>query len=134
MRRKIERMKVRGGVAISLLNSYVNPEHERRVKEAFEGFDGFVFASHEVDPQYREYERTSTTVVNTVLSGLVTLYLRRLREGIRNSGLSAPVYIMGSHGGLGTIEYAERMPISVIESGPLGRRHCFSELQPPDGR
>ncbi|WP_188681612.1 hydantoinase/oxoprolinase family protein [Thermogymnomonas acidicola] len=117
VRRKIERMKVRG-VAISLLNSYVNPEHERRVKEAFEGFDGFVFASHEVDPQYREYERTSTTVVNTVLSGLVTLYLRRLREGIRNSGLSAPVYIMGSHGGLGTIEYAERMPISVIESGP----------------
>ncbi|PYB68307.1 hydantoinase/oxoprolinase family protein [Thermoplasma sp. Kam2015] len=117
IRKKIEDSGLKG-VAISLINSYLNPVHEDRIKEIFSDFDGYVFASHEVDPQYREYERTSTTVVNTVLSGIVSSYLRRFREGLKNAGFRSEIYMMGSNGGLSAIDYAERLPISVIESGP----------------
>ncbi len=55
-------------VAVSLLNSYVNPVHERKVRDYIGDYGGFVFLSSEVDPEYREYERTSTTVVNAVLA------------------------------------------------------------------
>ncbi|GGP19113.1 hypothetical protein GCM10007981_01480 [Thermocladium modestius] len=103
-------------VAVSLLNSYVNPVHERKVRDYIGDYGGFVFLSSEVDPEYREYERTSTTVVNAVLAPVVTTYLRRLEEGVR--GLAAPLYVMASNGGLNTVDYAARMPISIIESGP----------------
>ncbi|MEM3312270.1 MAG: hydantoinase/oxoprolinase family protein, partial [Thermoplasmata archaeon] len=72
----------------------------------------------EVDPQYREFERTSTTVVNAILSPIVTTYLKKLEEGIRLMGFNAPIYVMSSNGGLNTINYASKMPISIIESGP----------------
>lgn len=105
-------------IAVSFLNSHINSVHEKMVKDYFSEFRCRVFISSEVDPQYREYERTSTTVVNAVLSPVVSGYLERLRDGIHSLGISAPVYVMGSNGGLNTITYASRMPISIIESGP----------------
>jgi len=104
--------------AISLLNSYVNPEHEKKVKESIKDCCKYVFASYEVDPEYREYERTSTTVVNAVLAPVVSSYLERFVEKVKTTGYRGPVYVMSSNGGLNTVEHASRMPISIIESGP----------------
>ncbi|MFP3178171.1 MAG: hydantoinase/oxoprolinase family protein [Thermocladium sp.] len=117
VRRFIEREGIET-VAVSLLNSYINPAHERKVGEYLEGYGGYVFLSSEIDPQYREYERTSTTVVNAVLAPIVSKYLDKLSQGIRSMGLKSPLYVMASNGGLNTVDYASRMPISIIESGP----------------
>ncbi|MGC9145734.1 MAG: hydantoinase/oxoprolinase family protein [Nitrososphaeria archaeon] len=118
---KVKKLLVNSGVesaAISLLNSYVNPEHEKKVKESIKDCCKYVFASYEVDPEYREYERTSTTVVNAVLAPVVSSYLERFVEKIKMTGYRGPVYVMSSNGGLNTVEHASRMPISIIESGP----------------
>ncbi|MGC8617911.1 MAG: hydantoinase/oxoprolinase family protein [Thermoplasmata archaeon] len=121
---EIERLKDRiskekiDSVAVSLLNSYVNPLHEIQVKDKFRDFKGYVFISSEINPEFREYERTSTTVVNAVLAPLVSDYLRNLRNNFQEMGITSPFYMMGSNGGLNTFEYASRVPISVIESGP----------------
>ncbi|HEU12718.1 MAG TPA: hydantoinase/oxoprolinase family protein, partial [Euryarchaeota archaeon] len=105
-------------IAVSMLNSYVNPSQEKEIKEFFSDFKGKIFISSEVDPQYREYERTSTTVVNAILSPIVSSYLDKLSNGIISLGIRSPIYVMGSNGGLNTISFASRMPISIIESGP----------------
>ncbi|MEM0150818.1 MAG: hydantoinase/oxoprolinase family protein [Thermoplasmata archaeon] len=117
IKKKIKSEKIET-LAISLLNSYTNPLHELKVKDYFSDLNISAFISSEVDPQYREFERTSTTVVNAILSPIVTTYLKKLEEGIRLMGFNAPIYVMSSNGGLNTINYASRMPISIIESGP----------------
>lgn len=105
-------------VAISLLNSYLNSAHEIYIKNYLQNYSKMVFISSEIDPQYREYERTSTTVVNAVLSPLVSNYLENLKTKIKNMQINAPIYVMGSNGGLNTVDYSSKMPISIIESGP----------------
>ncbi|MEM3844431.1 MAG: hydantoinase/oxoprolinase family protein [Candidatus Parvarchaeota archaeon] len=105
-------------LAICLLNSYVNSSHENQVKEYVKKFMDYVFMSSEVDPEFREYERFSTTVVNAVLAPLISNYLRKLHRIFRESGINAPFYVMGSNGGLNTSDFASTKPISVIESGP----------------
>ncbi|MEM0334745.1 MAG: hydantoinase/oxoprolinase family protein [Thermoplasmata archaeon] len=117
IKKKIKSEKIET-LAISLLNSYTNPLHELKVKDYFSDLNISAFISSEVDPQYREFERTSTTVVNAILSPIVTTYLKKLEEGIRLMGFNAPIYVMSSNGGLNTINYASKMPISIIESGP----------------
>ena len=89
-------------VAIVLLNSYVNDVHERRITQAIAAaFPGMrVVASSQVDPQYREYERASTTVVNAVLAPIVEAYLERLAAELRATGVDAPLYVMRSDGGM----------------------------------
>lgn len=107
-------------VAVALLHSYANPENERRVKEfILDRMPGvIVVTSFEVDPEYREYERTSTTVVNAILIPVVSRYLENLKTEIENMGIEASFYVMQSNGGLTTIEMAERTPAATIESGP----------------
>lgn len=120
---RVARRIVRGGyqaVAVSLLNSYINPLHEDEMRKAlFEtGFDGHVSLSSEVDREYREYERTSTTVVNAALSPLISGYLASLKARLADAGFDAPTYMMNSDGGTSTIAYASRFPVKSIESGP----------------
>jgi N-methylhydantoinase A len=107
-------------VAISLLNSYVNPTHEIDTQRSIraEGFKGPIYISSEVDPEYREYERTSTTVVNASLSRSVSTYLERLESKLKEAGFQCSVYVMNSDGTASTIGQASRRPISLIESGP----------------
>ena len=107
-------------VAICFLNSYLNPAHEEAMREALvkEGFRGHISTSYEVDREYREYERTSTTVVNAVLSPLMSGYLSSLSASLRRSRISAPVYVMDSDGGASTIAFASSHPVVAIESGP----------------
>ena len=106
--------------AICFLNSYLNSSHEEKMHDALlrAGFSGHVSLSSEVDREYREYERTSTTVVNAVLSPLMSGYLSSLSASLRRSRISAPVYVMNSDGGASTIAFASSRPVVAIESGP----------------
>ena len=107
-------------VAVCFLNSYLDPAHEEATRAALvkKGFRGHVSLSSEVDREYREYERTSTTVVNAALSPLVSGYLSSLSASLRRSGISAPVYVMNSDGGASTVSFASSRPVVAIESGP----------------
>jgi N-methylhydantoinase A len=123
-----------GAVAICFLNSYANGVHEAAMRKALSdaGFSGHVSISSEVDPEYREYERMSTTVVNAVLSPLMAGYLTTLEASLRRSHIRAPVYVMNSDGGSSTASFASSRPITVIESGPaagvIASKHLAREL------
>ncbi|MDG7008444.1 MAG: hydantoinase/oxoprolinase family protein [Nitrososphaerota archaeon] len=107
-------------VAVCFLNSYLNPIHEDGVRRALlrKRFRGHISLSSEVDREYREYERTSTTVVNAALSPLMSGYLSSLSASLRRSRILAPVYVMNSDGGASTIAFASSHPVVAIESGP----------------
>jgi len=117
--RKIREENVEA-VAIVFLHSYANPEHERVVKEILsrELPNKIIVASHEVDPEYREYERMSTTVVNSLLTPVISRYLEKLEKEIERLEIRAPLYVMQSNGGLATVELASKIPMATIESGP----------------
>ena len=109
-------------VAVGFLHSFVNPSHERRVRallaEALPDLP--ISLSSEVSPEMREWERFSTTAANAYVQPLIAGYLRRLEAGLAAMGLTAPVFLMLSGGGLTTIETACRFPIRLVESGPAG--------------
>ena len=121
-------------VAIVFLNSYKNDDHEKRMKEIILNmkFLGTISCSNEVNREYKEYERMSTTVVNAVLSPLMSKYLNNLKRSLENSGFNTQIYAMNSDGGINTLSYASKFPISVIESGPaagvLASRHMANVL------
>ena len=107
-------------IAVCLLHSYVNPAHERRVAEIIleEAPQIAVSLSHEVSPTFREYERTSTTVVNAYVMTALAKYLRRLQAEMRARGYRGRLFVMQSSGGIATAEAMERYPVRMIESGP----------------
>jgi N-methylhydantoinase A len=113
LRRKLEGSGA-GAVAICLLHSYQNPAHERAVLRAMRGL-GYVCASHEVSPEFREYERASTTVINAYVGPLMDAYLAVLekRRGSR-------FWIVQSNGGFLTPAQARRHAVRTILSGPAG--------------
>jgi N-methylhydantoinase A len=121
-------------VAIVFLNSYINDDHEKRMKEILLNmkFGGTISCSCEVNREYKEYERMSTTVVNAVLSPVMSKYLNNLKRSLENSGFQTQIYAMNSDGGMNTLSYASKFPISVIESGPaagvLASRHLANIL------
>ena len=107
-------------VAVGFLHAFTNPAHERRagVILASAGFP--VTLSSEVSPEMREWERFSTAAANAYVQPLMQGYLRRLETAVRGMGMTAPVFLMLSGGGLTTIETACRFPIRLVESGPAG--------------
>jgi N-methylhydantoinase A len=107
-------------VAVVFLNSYINPGHEIRAERILRqsGFRGHIDLSSRIDPQYREYERTSTTVVNASLAPLMSRYLERFQKQLERIGFHCPVYVMNSDGTASTLAQASKRPISIIESGP----------------
>ena len=109
-------------IAVGLLHAFVNPAHERRVRDilAEELPDIPVSLSSEVSPEMREWERFSTTVANAYVQPLMARYLRELADGLREIGVAGPVFLMLSGGGLTTIDTACRFPIRLVESGPAG--------------
>jgi N-methylhydantoinase A len=113
-----EEIRKRGAesVAISMLHSYANPEHERATAAVVRGLGIPVSVSSELVPEFREYERTSTTVMNAYVAPLMDRYLGRLaaEAGARR------VTIMGSNGGALPIERARREPVHTVLSGPAG--------------
>ncbi len=106
--------------AIGFLNSYVNPAHELEAKRVLQEMAPslHVTASCEISPEYREYERISTAVVNSVLKPIVSLYVKRLESELRSLGVMAPLYVMQSNGGMASTGVVSEAPVTVVESGP----------------
>jgi N-methylhydantoinase A len=109
-------------VAVSLLHSFRNPEHEQAVEKRIHKIDPgmLVSLSSEVVPEIREYERTSTTVANSYVRPLMEMYLKRLTDALRELGFGGMLFMMLSDGGITTAETAAKFPIRIIESGPAG--------------
>jgi len=110
-------------VAIGLLHAYAHPAHERQIADRLsELLDDHVTIcmSHQVCPQIREYERFSTTAANACVRPLISGYLTRLRDALAEMGMTAPLFLMMSGGGLTTLDNASRFPIRLVESGPAG--------------
>lgn len=107
-------------LAISFLHAYANPVHERRARELIEREfpQLFISLSYDVSPQIREYERTSTTVVNAYIKVLAESYLELLTTEVAKLGIKAPLFMMLSNGGLTHIGEAKRVPVQLLESGP----------------
>ena len=107
-------------IAVSFLHSYRNPQHERRTREIIrEVFpDCFVSISSDVIREYREYERTLSTCLNTGLMPLVTTYLDNLQGRLRDKALDARLYVMKSSGGIIHASDMAPQPIAAVLSGP----------------
>ena len=114
-------------VAVCFLHSYANPDHEQAVAALLrEGTGGngpragFVTASYEVLPEFREYERFNTTALNAYIGPPIDGYLARLQAAVAARGYRSPVFIMTSNGGVATAERARRLPVATVLSGPAG--------------
>jgi N-methylhydantoinase A len=107
-------------VAISLLFSFANPETEKRVEAALRGLGIPVSASHRILPEFREYERASTTVVNAYLAPRMREYLLHLEERVRAEHGGSHVDVMQSSGGIVSARVAAEEPVRTVLSGPAG--------------
>jgi len=117
-------------VAVCFLHSYANPDHERRAGAILRALlpDLFVTLSVDVLPEIREYERTSTTVVNAYVGPPVSRYVRALGSGLKAAGFSGPLLVMQSSGGILDAEAVGEVPARIVECGPaagvIGAAHA----------
>ncbi len=120
--RAVDRLLAEGveAIAVCLIHSYANPEHELMIKELIsKKAPGLPFCiSFEVLPEIKEYERTSSTTINAYVMPIVASYLASLREKLGDAGVTVPLLLMQSNGGLTTADEAARLPMNIIESGP----------------
>jgi N-methylhydantoinase A len=107
-------------VAISLLFSFANPRTEKRVEEALRALGLPVSASHRILPEFREYERASTTVVNAYLAPRMGSYLSALEQRVGERAQGGRVDVMQSSGGIVPARLAAREPVRTVLSGPAG--------------
>ena len=107
-------------IAVCLLFSFVNPEHERRVREIAraEHPELEISLSSEVDPAFREYERTAVTAFDAYIKPTVGRYLADLARRLDDAGVPAPLQIMQSRGGLASADIARGRPVRLFLSGP----------------
>ncbi len=108
-------------VAISLLFSFANPQNEKIVASALKTLGLPLSVSHEILPEFREYERTSTVVVNAHLQPVMRTYLENLHRkmrGVRSS--TSKIFVMQSSGGIAPLHAAAREPVRTVLSGPTG--------------
>jgi N-methylhydantoinase A len=103
-------------IAVSLLFSFANPANELSVAEAFRGLKVPLSLSHQILPEFREYERSSTTVMNAYLQPVLEKYLENLRKRITNS----TVFVMQSSGGIASLVASVSEPVRTVLSGPAG--------------
>ncbi len=107
-------------IAICLLHGYKNPAHERKlaeyIRKKYPEFE--VITSHEVTREWREYERTSSTVLSAYVKPIASKYLNNLTKHLQNLGYKNNLYIMQSNGGITTVDDVKANPITLIESGP----------------
>lgn len=117
-------------IAIAFINAYANPEHEREAADVLRslGFRGGISLSHQISREYREYERTTTTVVDAFVSGRTKNYLRRLQTRLRELSFNGNCLITRSGGGSMTFDEAELRPFETIMSGPVAGVEGAAEL------
>ncbi len=107
-------------IAVCFLHAYRNSSHEKRAAQILreELPDVALSLSHEVHPEPKEYERTSTTVVDAYVKQVVERYLDRLAADLAVRGYRERLYVMLSNGGTATVATAKRVPVQIVESGP----------------
>ncbi|MGF7150411.1 N-methylhydantoinase A [Sphingomonas zeicaulis] len=124
IRAVLEKVKARGveALTVSLMNSYINGAHEKRVAELAAEIlpDVPISLSHIVLPEMQEYERTLTTVANAAVRPVVGRYVRNLRSKLRESGMAGRISLLRSDGGLMSSEASEEQPVALLMSGPAG--------------
>jgi len=120
----VERLLAEGVevICVALINSFANPAHEKAIKEIVKNKapDIPVCISFDVLPEIKEYERTSTTVINAYLLPIVSKYLVTLDNELSRANIQSPLLLMQSNGGLITAETASQLPCNIVESGPAG--------------
>jgi 5-oxoprolinase (ATP-hydrolysing) len=123
VRDRVRSLKTAGveAVSVCLLHSYLNPEHERRIKEiVLEEFpEAYLSVSHEVLPLYREFERFSTVCLNAYVGPRVSRYVARFDQALHEEGFRHGVQLMQSSGGMATVESATQRPVNLLMSGPV---------------
>ena len=121
-RRVAEALRAEGveAVAVCLLHAYLNPTHERRVREVLAQVfpEAVVSISSDVAPEIREYYRASTTVINASIRPVVSRYLGNIEGRLREAGVRAELLVMQSSGGVFTFDAARERPVFMVESGP----------------
>ncbi len=107
-------------LAVVFINSYANAENERRAVAAVRAIwpNAHVAASHEILPEIREFERTSTTALNAYLQPVVGQYIARLEDGLAAAGAQGRLLIVQSNGGVTGVDTAKRLPVRTALSGP----------------
>jgi len=126
-------------IAVCLVFSFLDPTHERRIGELIQAThpDLMVSLSSEVDPAFREYERTCVTAFDAYIKPVVGAYLENLEAGLRSAGVAVPLQVMQSRGGLMSSAVARQRPVRLFLSGPAagvvggneaGRAAGFSDL------
>jgi N-methylhydantoinase A len=109
-------------VAVSFLFSFLNPAHERmigeRLRQALPGV--YVLLSSDIQPEFREFPRTSTTVFAAAVAPIIGIYLERLQAGLAEAGIDSPLYIFQSNGGVAQPDIVMRRPSTLFLSGPAG--------------
>ncbi|TML88486.1 MAG: hydantoinase/oxoprolinase family protein [Actinobacteria bacterium] len=117
-------------VAICLLHSYANPNHERAVLDKVTELwpEAAAVASHQITREWREYERTSTAVLSAYVQPVAERYLGRLADGVRGGGFGGQLYIMQSNCGVDSVDRTKEIPITMVESGPASGFWGAAEL------
>jgi N-methylhydantoinase A len=120
----LEKLKKRGveAITVSLVNAYVNGDHEKRIGEMAQEVlpDVPVSLGHEVLPEMQEYERTLTTVANAAVRPVVGKYVSSLRDKLAASGIEGKLSLLRSDGGLISAQKVEEQPVNILMSGPAG--------------
>lgn len=108
-------------IAVCYLHSYINPVHEKKTVDLIKHLwpEVSVTASYEITKEWREYERTNTTVLNSYVKPIAASYIDQLNKKMMNYGVNSRPYIMQSNGGVTTFERAKQTPINMVESGPV---------------
>lgn len=118
----IEELKAENveAIAVVYLHSYLNPIHEIETRKIIQALwpEVFVTVSHEITREWREYERTSSTVLNSYVKPVASTYLNKLSRELAKMSNSRN-YVMQSNGGTTTFEHAKELPIHMLESGPV---------------
>lgn len=137
-RELIERLASAGyeSVAVGFIHSYVDGTNERRFRDLLlERLpDVSVSISCEVSPQMREYERFNTVCANAYIQPLMASYLVRLRDQLQARGITCPLYLVHSGGGLMSVESAAEFPVRLVESGPAGGAIFAADIAARYGR
>jgi N-methylhydantoinase A len=117
-------------VAVCFLHSYVNPAHASKMEEALKKWlpAAYISLSHQILREYREYERTSTTIVNAYVGPKVTRYIEGLENLLDSWGFRGSFLIMQSNGGVMAPEVAKKIPVAMMESGPVGGIIASAEI------
>ena len=117
-------------IAVCFLHAYANPENEQRTVAEINALwpDISVLASHRISREWREYERTNTTVLSAYIHPIAQKYIESLEHKLAAAGFRGKPYIMQSNGGIATVEAAKANPISMVESGPASGIFAASYL------